>query len=63
MKRGIAARRFTKALLQDGFVLDRIAEGHHIFTHTDGRVVPVAFSRDSQTFRANAQIAISFEFE
>ena len=50
MKRGITARRLTKALLQDGFLLDRIAGSHHIFTHADGRVVPVAFSNDSQTF-------------
>ena len=50
MKRGITARRLTKALLQDGFLRDRIAGSHHIFTHADGRVVPVAFSHDSQTF-------------
>ena len=50
MKRGITARRLTNALLQDGFILARIAGSHHIFTHADGRVIPVAFSHDSQTF-------------
>ncbi len=50
MKRGITAGRFTKALRKDGFLLDRVAGSHHIFIHTDGRIVPVAFSKESQTF-------------
>jgi len=48
--RGITARDFTRALETDGFSLNRITGSHHIYTHLDGRIVPVAYTRESDTF-------------
>jgi predicted RNA binding protein YcfA (HicA-like mRNA interferase family) len=50
LKRGITARQFTRAIRQDGFAESRTTGDHHVFTHPDGRVVPVAYARASQTF-------------
>lgn len=50
MKRGLTARQLVKALRSDGFDEIRVAGDHHIFMHPDGRVVPVAYARASQTF-------------
>ena len=48
--RGISARDLTRALENDGFSLNRIAGSHHIYIHSDGRIVPVAYTRESDTF-------------
>ena len=40
--RGIRARDLTRALETDGFSLNRITGSHHIYTHANGRIVPVA---------------------
>jgi predicted RNA binding protein YcfA (HicA-like mRNA interferase family) len=48
--RGITARDLTRALESDGFILNRTAGSHHIYTQRDGRVVPVAYTRQSDTF-------------
>jgi predicted RNA binding protein YcfA (HicA-like mRNA interferase family) len=47
--RGITARVFTSALKHDGFSLDRTVGSHHIYTRS-GLTVPVAYTRDSDTF-------------
>jgi len=39
-----------RALEHDGFAEDRVAGDHHIYCHLDGRIVPVAYSRGSDTF-------------
>jgi len=46
----MSARDLVTALQKDGFTERRVAGDHHIFTHPDGRVVPVAYARSSQTF-------------
>ena len=48
--RGMSARDLTRALENDGFSLNRITGSHHIYTHLDGRIVPIAYTRDSDTF-------------
>ena len=48
--RGITARRFIGALHQEGFVLKRARGSHHIYGHSDGRRVVVAYHRLSDTF-------------
>ena len=48
--RGVNARKFTRALADDGFLEDRIAGDHHIYCHPDGRIVPVAYTRPNDTF-------------
>ena len=40
--RGITARRFIKALNDDGFVLDRTSDRHRIYLRAVGRRVIVA---------------------
>ena len=47
--RGITARQFTRALEQDGFILDRTVGSHHIYTK-EQRTVPVAYTRPNDTF-------------
>ena len=48
--RGVTARQLTRALEDDGFILDRTAGSHHIYCHINGRVVPVAYTRPNDTF-------------
>jgi len=48
--RGISARRFIKALEQDGFQLTRTKGSHRIYRHPDGRRVVVAYHRLGDTF-------------
>ena len=48
--RGVHARRFVKALQQDGFVLSRTRGSHRIYRHADGRRVVVAYHHLSDTF-------------
>ncbi len=49
-QRGISARRFIKALLQDGFVQVRSKGSHHIYRHPDGRRVVVSVHHIGDTF-------------
>jgi len=48
--RGTTARRFLKALHEDGFALKRTRGSHYIYRHPDGRRVVVAYHRLSDTF-------------
>ena len=48
--RGVNARDLTRALERDRFSLLRTPSSHHIYGHPDGRIVPVAYSRESDTF-------------
>lgn len=49
-QRGISARRFIKALLQDGFIHVRSKGSHRIFRHPDGRRVNVTAHHSNDTF-------------
>jgi predicted RNA binding protein YcfA (HicA-like mRNA interferase family) len=46
----VNARKFTRALAEDGFSEDRTAGDHHIYCHADGRIVPVAYTRPNDNF-------------
>jgi predicted RNA binding protein YcfA (HicA-like mRNA interferase family) len=48
--RGVTARKFIKALQQDGFQETRARGSHHIYLHPDGRRVVVAYHKLSDTF-------------
>ncbi|MEK7793839.1 MAG: type II toxin-antitoxin system HicA family toxin [Candidatus Hydrogenedentota bacterium] len=48
--KGVSARRFIRALERDGFELDRTRGSHHIYAHSDGRRVTVAYHRLSDDF-------------
>ena len=48
--RGLTARKFVRALEQDGFDCRRINGSHHIYAHRDGRIVTVAFHASGDTF-------------
>ena len=50
MKRGITARQLTRALTKDGYRLKRSRGSHHVFSHPDGGVVVVPYTKDSDTF-------------
>ena len=43
--RGVTARRLIGALHADGFALVRARGSHHIYRHSDGRRVVVAYHR------------------
>ncbi len=47
--KGITARRFIRALTDDGFSLSRTRGSHRIYRHPDGRRVVVAYHRLSDT--------------
>ena len=49
--RSLTARRFIRALLRDGFILDRQRGSHRHYVHPDGRRVTVTFHRAGDTFR------------
>ena len=48
--RGLTARRLISALHEDGFKIQRTRGSHHIYRHSDGRRVVVAYHRLSDTF-------------
>ena len=48
--RGVSARKFMKALKNDGFTEYHVRGSHHVFIHEDGREVVVAAHRMSDTF-------------
>ena len=48
--RGVTATQFIKALRQDGFHATRTRGSHHVYRHSDGRRVVVAYHRLSATF-------------
>jgi predicted RNA binding protein YcfA (HicA-like mRNA interferase family) len=48
--RGVTASQFIKALRLDGFQATRTRGSHHVYRHTDGRRVVVAYHRLSATF-------------
>jgi predicted RNA binding protein YcfA (HicA-like mRNA interferase family) len=50
LPQGVAARRFIRALHEDGFELSRTRGSHRIYRHPDGRRVVVAYHRLSDTF-------------
>lgn len=49
--RALTARRFVRALEDDGFALRRSKGSHHYFQHRDGRVVVVALHSMGSTFK------------
>ncbi|MBI4461131.1 MAG: type II toxin-antitoxin system HicA family toxin [Acidobacteria bacterium] len=51
--RGVNARDFIRALLDDGFCDARTEGSHHRFKHPDGRAVTVAYHKLSDTFTMN----------
>lgn len=48
--RGISARRFARALSDDGFIEARTRGSHTVFEHEDGRIVIVASHKASEDF-------------
>jgi len=48
--RGVSAREFVRALLEDGFIQIRTEGSHRRFKHPDGRCVSVSSHKDSDTF-------------
>ncbi len=48
--RGVTAREFIRALHTDRFRLTRTRGSHHIYRHSDGRRVVVAYHRLGDTF-------------
>jgi len=48
--KGITARRFVKALVEDGFVLIRIRGSHRRYRHPSGRCVTVSYHQPSELF-------------
>jgi predicted RNA binding protein YcfA (HicA-like mRNA interferase family) len=48
--RGMSARRFIRALVGDGFALQRVCGSHRIYRHADGRRVVVAYHALNDTF-------------
>lgn len=50
LRQGITAKQFIRALHADGFKLQRTRGSHHIYRHTDGRRLVVAFHSLSSGF-------------
>jgi len=48
--RGVTARQLIRALQADGFALRRIRGSHHIYGHSGGRRVVVAYHHAGDTF-------------
>jgi predicted RNA binding protein YcfA (HicA-like mRNA interferase family) len=48
--RSLTARAITRALVRDGFLVDRQSGSHRLYRHPDGRRVTVTFHRPGQTF-------------
>jgi predicted RNA binding protein YcfA (HicA-like mRNA interferase family) len=48
--RTLTARIIIRALVRDGFVLDRQSGSHQLYRHPDGRRVTVTFHHPGQTF-------------
>lgn len=48
--RSLTARELVRALLADGFTLDRQRGSHRHYTHADGRRVTVTFHHSGDTF-------------
>ena len=48
--RNLTAGDVTRVLKTDGYVLKRTRGSHHVYSHTDGRVVVVPYTRLSDTF-------------
>jgi len=48
--RSLTARELVKALLQDGFYLQRQTGSHRHYKHQDGRRVTVSFHRSGDIF-------------
>ncbi len=48
--RSLTARELIRALLRDGFLLDRQAGSHQHYCHADGRRVTVSFHHSGATF-------------
>jgi predicted RNA binding protein YcfA (HicA-like mRNA interferase family) len=48
--KGVTARAFIKALQEDGFQETRVRGSHHIYRHSDGRRVVVAYYALGDTF-------------
>ncbi len=52
--RGITARRLIHALQADGFKLKRTSGSHHLYQHTDGLRVVIAYHHPGDTFPIGA---------
>jgi predicted RNA binding protein YcfA (HicA-like mRNA interferase family) len=48
--RGVSARQFVRALMADGFVLQRVRGSQRIYRHADRRRVVVAYHQLGDTF-------------
>ncbi len=48
--RHVTAREIIRALVRDGFLLDRQSGSHRHYRHPDGRRVTVTYHRPGQTF-------------
>ncbi|MFI5300260.1 MAG: type II toxin-antitoxin system HicA family toxin [Polyangiales bacterium] len=48
--RNVTTREFIAALERDGFAWTRGKSSHRIYTHPDGRWLPVTFHGDGETF-------------
>jgi predicted RNA binding protein YcfA (HicA-like mRNA interferase family) len=48
--RSLTARLIIRALVRDGFLLDRQSGSHRLYRHPDGRRVTVTFHHPGQTF-------------
>jgi len=48
--RSLTARVIIRALVRDGFLLDRQSGSHRLYRHPDGRRVTVTFHHSAQTF-------------
>lgn len=49
--RSLTAREVIRALLRDGFYLDRQTGSHRYYAHPDKRTVTLSFHHPGQTFR------------
>lgn len=48
--KGLTAREFIKALLQDGFFFVHQKGSHHRYHHSDGRRITIPFTRPGDSF-------------
>jgi len=49
--RSLTAKQLIRALLKDGFYLDRQSGSHHHFLHPDKRRVTISYHRPGDTFK------------
>ena len=49
--RSLTANELIRALIRDGFHLERSSGAHHQFYHSDNRRVTVSYHRTGETFK------------